>query len=119
MINEGLLDTCVLVNARIIEFREPKQDEKKPTISNFNEFIQEIVLGYYQANERTTTPSRDIYGSSIPLTALPFDHITVLYPVARIGDLMRRAMHDTSTLPSFLDFDDKSVVLKLLRTKLW
>jgi hypothetical protein len=52
------------------------------------------------------------------LTAIPFEQIAVVYPVAHISTLMRLAEPHHSRLPTFLDFD-KSEFLGLLRTKLW
>ncbi len=50
--------------------------------------------------------------------AIPLEHIAVVYPVAHIGALMRRAEKRHSRVPSFLDLG-KSEPLNLLRTKLW
>ena len=63
------------------------------------------------------------FGKSIPLTAIAYDEIAVVYPVTPIGDLLRRANDevkaDAQQVPSFLDFENKSLVVKVLRTKLW
>ena len=60
----------------------------------------------------------DAYGRSIPLTAIPFEQIAVVYPVAHIGALLRRVEKQQNRLPGFLDLS-KSELIKLLRTKLW
>ena len=64
---------------------------------------------------------------TIPLTAIPVSEIAMLYPVAHIAKLLKMAQRVTQgerpessdEVPSFLDFNNKSIVLKVLRTKLW
>ncbi len=63
---------------------------------------------------------------TIPLTALPLREIAILYPVAQIATLLKSARKVSSgekggvqEIPTFLDFNNKSIVLKVLRTKLW
>ena len=41
------------------------------------------------------------------------------YPVAQISKMMGRLKGKKSALPGFLDFENKSEVLKILRTKVW
>lgn len=38
-----------------------------------------------------SSPGTDAYGKSIPLTAIPSEQMAVIYPIAHIGALMRRA----------------------------
>jgi len=117
--NEGLIDTCVLLNARLIELQRGHGGGNEPNIRNFNEFLEEIVVDFCKTTPRDELlPRGDTYGKSIPLTAIPFEQIAVVYPVAHIGTLMRRAEPQHSRLPTFLDFD-KSEFLGLLRTRLW
>ena len=64
---------------------------------------------------------------TIPLTAIPVSDIAMLYPVAHIAKLLKTAKRvaqgDRSgamaEVPTFLDFNNKSVVLKVLRAKIW
>ena len=64
---------------------------------------------------------------TIPLTAIPVSEIAMLYPVAHIAKLLKTAKRvaqgDRSgamaEVPTFLDFNNKSVVLKVLRAKIW
>jgi hypothetical protein len=118
-INEGLADTCVLLNARLIELRGENRGGGQPSINDFNEFLKEIVVNFCEPSGKSeSSPRSDAYGKSIPLTAIPFEQLAVVYPVAHIGALMRRAEQQESRLPSFLDLD-KSEIMQLLRTKLW
>ena len=118
-LNRDLTDTCVLVNARVVQFEEPQGSGQHATIEDFNEFLEEVVMNFYKEEDKEVVPERDLYGKSIPLTAIPYDEIALVYPVAHIGALMRRAEQQEKKVPTFLDFDNKSVIIKLLRTKLW
>lgn len=120
-VNDDLSDTCVLVNARIVDLSATPEGTKQGAIQKFRDFIEEIVMRHYKAEyekaeEAVMSRGDNIYGPSIPLAAIPFAEIAVLYPVARIGTLMQRSEKE---VPTFLDFDNKSAVLKVLRTKLW
>ena len=118
-LNQGLEDTCVLINARLAELIDDA-DRTGPKVRDFNDFIQDIVTHHYNDPDGATMPQNDVYGTSIPLAAVPYDQIALVYPVAQIAALMKRAEDgDDADIPTFLDFDNKSVVLKLLRTKLW
>jgi len=129
-VNEGLHSTCVLLNARLIELQSETKTVGRPSINDFNDFLEEIVADFCKPRdqeEEAGAPS-DAYGKSIPLTAIPFDQIVVVYPVAHIGALMQRAEkqqqqeRDKQAEPprplGFLDLN-KSEILNLLRTKLW
>jgi hypothetical protein len=64
---------------------------------------------------------------TIPLTAIPVNQIAMLYPMAQIAKLLKSAQRVTqgersismSEVSTFLDFNNRSIVLKVLRTKLW
>ncbi len=129
-LNQDLDSTCVLVNARLVGLRERSENEEQPTISDFNEFLEEIVQQAYRSEEEAIKTTTDIYGRSIPLAAIPLDQIVVVYPIAHIREMMRQAgpeLHreaggtreTAGRIPSFQDFDRKSIVLRILRTKLW
>jgi hypothetical protein len=118
-VNDDLTDTCLLLNAQLIELRGDNPGGARPTISDFNDFLEEIVMDYCRPNHGSdTVPQSDLYGKSIPMTAVPYDQIAVVYPMAHIGALIHRAGQDRSKLPTFLDLG-KSEILNLLRTKLW
>ena len=118
-VNEGLASTCVLLNARLIELRGESKTSGQPSINDFNEFLEEIVVNFCEPGGKgESSPRTDAYGKSIPLTAIPFDQIAVVYPVAHIGALMRRAEQQKIRPHGFLDLN-KSEIIKLLRTKLW
>lgn len=128
LLNEDLVDTCVLVNARIIEFKDSQAGRSVGTIHDFGDFLEEVVGRFLQAEEEgAVLPDSDAFGKSIPLTAIAFEEISVVFPVSHISALLERAKADqapeqsgeeSSTIPTFLDFE-QSEVLKLLRTKLW
>lgn len=129
--NEGLDQTLALVNARVIELRDRADVPGIASITSFNEFIEEIVTRFYrqsdqgQRDDTALTCDDQLYGKSIPLATISFDEIAVMYPVARISDMMRQVRDDSvdqdgeGTVPTFLDFQNHSVVLKMLKTKLW
>jgi hypothetical protein len=118
-VNEGVTTTCVLLNARLIDLKGADGGGNRPSIQDFNEFLEEIVMGLCKPDGKDeSTPRADAYGKSIPLMAIPFEQIAVVYPVAHIGALMRRAEKKQSRMPSFLDLS-KSELLNLLRTRLW
>lgn len=119
-LNEDLVDSCVLLNARLLELGG-NHPAGRPPLHDFGEFLEEIVSSYQQeGSDRSAsvpTPG-DVYGPSIPLTAIPYEDICVLYPVAHISELMQRAGEERKQLPSFLDLE-KSEIVRLLRTKIW
>ena len=130
-INEQYTDICILVNARMVDLREPNPSHRArghsrfPAISSRNsswgmmdkKIKDEEFLG------EDHDPFQERFGKSIPLTAITFNEMAVVYPVARIGNLLRQANEETKpdshAVPSFLDFENRSLVLKVLRTKLW
>ncbi len=121
--NEDLSSTCVLLNARLIEIRGDAHAGGQPSINDFNDFLEEVVAGFSQSKV-LTPPRAGAFGKSIPLTAIPFEQIAVVYPVAHISALTRRAEQQQEQqqpqrrLPTFFDLD-KSEIIQLLRTKLW
>lgn len=118
-VNQDLASTCVLLNANLIELSGENQSTGRPSIGDFKEFLEEIVVNYCEPNgDGQSLAHGDIYGKSIPLTAIPFDQITVVYPIAHIGALMQRSLRQEQRLPTFLDLN-KSEIIALLNTKLW
>ncbi len=117
-INKPLDESFVLINVRLMSL-EGSEDSARPGISDFNQFVEEIVLKNYLPEQEPEAPRTDFYGKSIPLAAIPFDQVVAVYPVAQMGKMMQDLQREGRKLPSFLDFTDKSIVLKLLRTKLW
>ena len=132
-INEGLNDTCVLLNAHLIELQE-NHGTARPSIHDFNDFLEEIVMTVYGSDshrEDQPVPGA-AYGKSIPLAAIPFGEIAVMYPVSHIGALMRRAQEMQLTQSEEMQaaqpagkkthpfFDlNRSEIVKLLYYKLW
>ena len=120
VVNEDLDDTCVLLNARLVELQQDQVSRHR--VNDFNDFIADIVDRMSSGEVEDSLPETDMGGTSIPLTAIPFSEIALAYPVATITELLERVRNSDSedeSLPSFLDFDNKSIVLKALRTKLW
>ena len=117
-INEALDDTCVLVNARVIDLSGSKDQGTKFTINDFNDFLEEIVANFQTKQKDPLLPKSDEFGKSIPLSAVPFEQIVIVYPISHIRTLMERLQAEQKAIPSFLDFD-KSEIIQLLRTKLW
>jgi len=118
-VNKGLQSTCVLLNARLIELRGDNKVSGQPSINDFNEFLEEIAVNFSEPSRNgESSPRTDAYGKSIPLTAIPFEQISVVYPIAHIGSLMRRAEQQKIRPHRFLDLNQSEIV-KLLTTKLW
>ena len=120
-LNEGMEETFVLLNARLVDLRQAGDERShSPRIADFNEFIEEIVQQRYPSGDEPQLPHKDVYGKSIPLAAVPLDEITVIYPVGHITKMLKSLQKkESSKLPDFLDFDQKSIVLKVLRARLW
>ena len=117
--NEGLTSTCVLLNARLIELRGEDKASGQPSISDFNDFLEEVAVKFSEPSRNgEPSPHSDAYGTSIPLAAIPFEQIAIVYPIAHIGALMRRAEQQKIRPHRFLDLD-QSEIIGLLRTKLW
>ena len=129
-VNEQYGDLCILLNARMVDLREPGRRTERGAIHDFSDFLEEFVLETMKKKSREaefqeveTDPFQDRFGKSIPLTAISYDEIAVVYPVKPIGDLLKRISVETKAtaqdVPSFLDFENKSMVVKMLKTKLW
>ncbi len=129
-LNVELEDTVVLLNARLVQLQGDSSHSTRPAIHNFNDFIEEIVSSVSDGNGKPSD-SLDEYGKSVPLMAIPFDVVFVVYPVSHISELLRRAAErddgphgekqpvDTpKRLPTFLDLD-RSEIIRLLKTKIW
>lgn len=120
-LNDGLLDTCVLLNARLVELES--HENSRGRVNDFNDFIEDIVATQYRQTEEGALPENDLSQRSIPVTAVPFDQIALVYPVAQITQLLRQSKASDAVnspgVPSFLDFDNRSIVMRALRTKLW
>lgn len=118
-VNEDLRDSVLLLNARLTSFHEQTQPDR-PWIADFADFIEEVVQSSAEQDGRVEfTDDRGVCGKSVPLVAIPLSQVAVVYPVAHIRALMTQAQEEESQVPSFFDFDNKSVVLRLLRSKLW
>lgn len=118
-LNDDLEETLVVINARLADLRDKAGAPGIPRIADFNEFVEEIVMRSYEEGKAPITATRDIYGKSIPLVALNYGQVAVLYPISQIHKLMAVAAGEKKAPPSFLDFENKSLILKALRTKLW
>ncbi len=179
-LNQALDEVVTLLNIRIVSLQKSGQNQ---VITDFNEFLEHIVQQYFKNDGETDHAMPEGYGKAIPMATIPYSEIAVLYPVSRIGQLMRHAQQARQSpkpmvqadvaipkpkaqrqqpakattsqakpakpvtaktakavqassmprkvisnsdatkhieeLPKFLDFDQRSVVLKALRTKLW
>lgn len=120
-VNEELQGTCLLVNARMIDLRPTAADGSR-ALKDFGDFLQEIATRLTREDELQEEANLDAsgrFGSSVPLTAIPYDEIAVVYPVSRITSLMRRVEEVEDRIPTFLDFENRSEIVKLLKTRLW
>ena len=116
-LNEGMQDTIVVVNAQLIELKGATS-KNRPSISDFSEFLEEFVLNVSEGDDNEhTLPTRDEFGKQIPLTAIPMDEIAAVYPVSRIGTLLKRAEKQRK-VPAMFDLE-KSEILSILKVKLW
>jgi len=119
-VNEDFAGTCVLVNARLIDLSQSVSERR--AIHNFGDFLQEISTRLVQQDdvaEEAELDSTELLGKSVPLSAISFEEIAVVYPVSRISALMRKVEEDQDRIPTFLDFENRSVIVKLLKTKIW
>lgn len=118
-LNEALVDTVVLVNARLVELRS--NSGPRASITDFSDFIQEVVQRSYTGDAGGADAVHSDFGAIIPLAAIPLSEIAVVYPVAQIEKMSRRLTEEEPEvkIPAFLDLQNRSIVLKILRTKLW
>ena len=117
-LNNDLTESFVLINARLVDLHSD-QSGSRVHVRDFNEFLEDIVLAHYNSAETATNTESEAYAQSIPLAAIDLNEVAIVYPVAHISDMMKDVGNDEKDVPTFLDFDNKSVVLRLLRTKLW
>ncbi len=115
LLNEGMKDTIIIVNAQMIDLKA--SSKSKPTISDFSEFLEEFALNESEDDASETLPTRDEFGKQIPLTAIPADEIAAVYPVSRIRTLLNRAQSQRK-VPVMFDLE-KSEILSILKTRLW
>ena len=135
-VNENLTDMIVLLNMRLVDLRTEDGHPRRGRVADFNDFLQDVVVQHIQAEvegasahdlpvDESLNPA--IPHTTVPLTAIPLSEISLLYPVARITKLLRGAQQvanadppvPSTEVPTFLDFNHKSIVLKVLRTRLW
>jgi hypothetical protein len=129
-INEQYTDVCILVNARMVDLREPNRRTERGAVHDFGDFLEEFVVGMMKKKKKGADlldadqdPIQERFGKSIPLTAVAFDEIAIVYPVARIGNLLNQMNVETKAdlekVPTFMDFENNSLLIKILKTKLW
>lgn len=115
-LNQELDSMLVVLNAQLMELKQEQRN--RPAVDDFREFLVEVVAAY-ESDQATELPTREELGKPIPLIALPMSEIALVYPVAHILELLRRAS-DTkdASVPRLLDFS-RSEILAVLRMKLW
>lgn len=128
-VNDGFDDTIVLLNARLVDLRGEDGHSRRGKVADFNDFLEDVVADHYSRKSKGNDDESNEGEKTIPLAAIPLSEISLLYPVARMGEMLKRLQKslpaesktsgDDESLPSFLDFNNKSIVLKALRTKLW
>ena len=128
-VNNNLSDTIVLLNMRLVDLRVEEGHSRRGRVADFNDFLQDVVAKHVQSEaDSDSNQSMDGEDGTIPLTAIPVSEIAMLYPVAQIARLLKSAQHvtqgssgsiSTTEVPTFLDFNNKSIVLKVLRAKIW
>jgi len=123
IVNAELEETLVLLNMRLVDLRPEEAGARRARVSDFSDFLEETVVRHVDHKESGEDTGS---GSTIPLTAIPLREIAILYPVAHIATLLRHAHREagastqsSSGVSGFLDFNNRSIVLKVLRTKLW
>jgi hypothetical protein len=127
-VNESLNDTVVLLNMRLVDLRVEEGHSRRGRVADFNDFLQDVVAQHVQdESEKEDDDRSENRSDTIPLTAIPVNEIAMLYPVAHIAKLLKSAQrvthgdrsHTMDEVPTFLDFNNKSIVLKVLRAKIW
>ncbi len=125
-INQNLIESLVLLNARLVDLRPDENHSRHGRASDFNDFLQDVVTQHVHSDSSDDASASEPAEGTIPLTAIPLREIAILYPVAHIATLLKSARKvtqgersTTQDVPTFLDFNNKSIVLKVLRTKLW
>lgn len=125
-INQSLSETLVLLNMRLVDLRVEESHARRSRIADFNDFLQDVVNRLVSSDTNPDSDD-DPHEGTIPLTAIPVQEIALLYPVAHIATLLQsvkkvdrpEAKSGKEDIPTFLDLNNKSIVLKILRTKLW
>lgn len=125
-INQDLCETVVLLNMRLVDLRVEDGHSRRGRVADFNDFLEEVVVRHVSADAELGAHDERQEGT-IPLTAIPLHEIALLYPVAHIAALLKGArklsgddrLEAKGEVPSFLDFNNRSIVLKVLRMKLW
>ncbi|MCA9076048.1 MAG: hypothetical protein KDA93_13555 [Planctomycetaceae bacterium] len=117
VLNEDLSSTIVVLNAQLTDTRSAHA-RNRPAIDDFREFLVEIVAAHDEGNI-DELPTREEFGKSIPLIAVPMDEIAIVYPVSQIVELLGRVSDGKQrTIPQLFDLE-RSEILAVLRTKLW
>jgi len=127
-VNESLTAAIVLLNMRLVDLRAEEGNSRRGRVTDFNDFLQDVVAQHVQAESEIAADDSEKREGTIPLTAIPVSEIAMLYPVAHIARLLKSAQRVThgngsaagsEVTPSFLDFNNRSIVLKVLRAKIW
>jgi len=120
-LNMALSDTCVLLNVQMVELRDTTAARGRG-IDDFNDFIEDVATRFYQEESDPAGGDKPNV-KTVPLLAVPMDEIAAAYPVAQITKMFQAAADEATDqnqqqIPTFFDLD-KSLLLKVLRTKLW
>ncbi len=128
-VNENLTAAIVLLNMRLVDLRLEDGHSRHGRVADFNDFLQDVVAQHVhsEVESESEETDHDHAEGTIPLTAIPVSEIAMFYPVAHIARLLKTAQRVThgdravsvGEVPSFLDFNNRSIVLKVLRAKLW
>ena len=126
-VNDSLSAAIVLLNMRLVDLRAEEGHSRRGRVADFNDFLQDVVAQHVQAEFDSAADDSEKREGTIPLTAIPVSEIAMLYPVAQIAQLIKSAQRVTQAnrpatvneVPTFLDFNNKSIVLKVLRARIW
>lgn len=120
-LNDGMADLCVLLNVRLLDLTQSKE-KARATVRDFSDFLEDVVVRASKSEADQADDddklAKSKFGKAIPIAAVAVSDIAIVYPVAQIGTMLRRARERGEPASSFLDFE-KSEVLQLLRMKLW
>ena len=119
VLNQGLTEACILLNAQIIQLGQ-ETVRGRANVDDFSEFLEEVVAHYY-GEQGAEIPAKTDFGKVVPLASLSLHEIAVVYPVSRIAQLLQRIQEHgdgKADIPAMFDLD-KSEILAVLRTKLW
>lgn len=124
-LNQEMTETCILLNCRMVELSGEAPSGRG--ISDFNEFLEDVVTSGLAESESTDDEfeiHQARFGRPVPIVAVPLNEVAVVYPIAHIETLVKRASEKrddqprTSSSPNLLDFK-RSEILAVLNTKLW